>query len=330
MQKILESYYNGKKIIVVGGAGFKGLWLSWFLKKLGADVTVIDIDYKKPTGDFVQRNFRTSEPHLWFSPLRDGTKPRVDLIFHLGATAEVIDCYQNPLYSILNNIYTVARWLEECRQTGTKMVVATTDKVYRPSQTPCKEGSPIGGYGDPYSASKACVELIVEVYKKSYDMEDVSTVRCGNVIGPMDFSQYRLVPMILDAIRKKEALVIRNLYAVRPYLDIVDACMGYLLVGMIEVGDAFNLSPSKHHSTEDIIKLFREFDLFHVEAEETVYKEQEVLLLDSSKATEVLGWEQKVSMLDSAEYIIGWNRSRSDYESCLNRGFERGMKRHES
>ena len=115
-------------------------------------------------------------------------------------------------------------------------VMITTDKVYDNKETmrPYKEEDELGGY-DPYSASKACCELAIRSYTRSFFSQQkplVASARAGNVIGGGDWSKDRLVPdMVKSIVEKDEQLVLRNPDAVRPWQHVLDPLNGYLMLG---------------------------------------------------------------------------------------------------
>lgn len=79
------------------------------------------------------------------------------------------------------------------------------------------ENDNLGGH-DPYSNSKACAELVVDSYRKSFLKEKniaVATARAGNVIGGGDWSKDRLIPDCLRSIKNRK----KSLFAVPKLLD---------------------------------------------------------------------------------------------------------------
>ncbi|MDR3047202.1 MAG: CDP-glucose 4,6-dehydratase, partial [Bacteroidales bacterium] len=137
-------------------------------------------------------------------------------------------------------------------------VIITTDKVYQNHETgqAYKEEDRIGGY-DPYSASKACAELVIDSFRKSFfnpkeyakHGKSIASARAGNVIGGGDWAADRLIPDIVRAFSKGEPVQIRNPHAVRPWQHVLEPLTGYLLLGanMVEnhtqFADAFNFGP---------------------------------------------------------------------------------------
>ena len=109
--------------------------------------------------------------------------------------------YGAPLDSWSTNVMGTANVLEACRRTpGVRaVVIVTTDKVYanREWHWGYRENDTLGGH-DPYSASKAACEILVQSYRKSFWQTApsvlVASARAGNVIGGGDWAEDRLVP----------------------------------------------------------------------------------------------------------------------------------------
>jgi CDP-glucose 4,6-dehydratase len=111
------------------------------------------------------------------------------------------------------------------------MVVVTSDKAYAPADgQSLREGAHNGGY-DPYSASKACADIVTQAYAHSFPTRAVvATARAGNVIGGGDWSKDRLVPDLVRALRDGTLPVLRYPDAVRPWQHVLEPLAGYLML----------------------------------------------------------------------------------------------------
>jgi CDP-glucose 4,6-dehydratase len=134
--------------------------------------------------------------------------------------------------------------------------VVTTDKCYEDTGGvyACRETDPLGG-SDPYSASKACAELVSASYARSFfgasSPVRVATARAGNVIGGGDYAVDRLVPDLVRSIQRKDTLRLRNPDAVRPWQHVLEPLSGYLWLAARlaakdgrAVAEAWNFGPS--------------------------------------------------------------------------------------
>ncbi len=241
-------FYNKKKILVTGHTGFKGSWLTLFLNELNADIMGISLPPKTAEDFFVVNKLdKLCDSHIlditnFLSVQKKITQFQPDLIFHLAAQPLVRYSYLHPLETFQTNVMGTANILEAVKniQSPCAIVVITTDKVYQNKEWnyPYRENDRLGGK-DPYSASKACVEMLISSYQNSFfnpkdfgvHHKALATARAGNVIGGGDWSEDRLVPDIIRAIKNNSEIIVRNPEAVRPWQHILEAASGYLLLG---------------------------------------------------------------------------------------------------
>ena len=210
-------FFSGKNILITGHTGFKGTWLCEILKQAGANITGYSLGPKQNS----LYNIVKSETNLCsyiadirnYEKLREvffETKP--EIVIHLAAQPLVLDSYEQPLYTFEANIMGTVNLLDCIRQSDTvrSVVIITTDKVYHNIERShgYKEADFLGGK-DPYSASKACVELAVKSYKASFlEAKNIaiSAARAGNVIGGGDISGNRIIPDCVRAATAKEKM----------------------------------------------------------------------------------------------------------------------------
>ncbi|CAH1218379.1 CDP-glucose 4,6-dehydratase [Paenibacillus plantiphilus] len=201
------AFWKGKKVFITGHTGFKGSWLCMWLGRLGAEV--IGFSNGLPTAPAMHRLCGLERDVPWVrGDIRDVAALRQhlrqwkpDLIFHLAAQPLVLASYDNPVDTFAVNAIGTAALLEAARGVNSvqAIVAATSDKCYANGEWTrgYRESDPLGGH-DPYSASKACAELVVSAFRRSYyaagDSPALATVRAGNVIGGGDFAADRIVP----------------------------------------------------------------------------------------------------------------------------------------
>ncbi|RZK32381.1 MAG: CDP-glucose 4,6-dehydratase, partial [Hymenobacter sp.] len=241
--------YAGKRVFLTGHTGFKGAWLLAWLHELGATVRgyalapqttpslyeVIGgeaLCEKSVIADLRQRDLLTQEV-VDFQP---------DFVFHLAAQPLVRLSYDIPAETFEVNALGTAYMLEAVRQLEKPctVVLITTDKVYENKEWvyPYRETDRLGGY-DPYSASKACTELVINSYVQSFfnkadyarHQKAIAVGRAGNVIGGGDWALDRIVPDIVRAVQAGQPVQLRNPAAVRPWQHVLEPLGGYLLLG---------------------------------------------------------------------------------------------------
>lgn len=197
--------YQGRRVFITGHTGFKGSWLAAWLTRLGATVAGYSDGIPTEPSHFsamrladhmldVRGDIRDRESLI--NAMRE-FKP--EAIFHLAAQALVRQSYADPAGTFEANMLGTMNVLEAVRAcpTARAVVMITSDKCYRNDEWVWgyRETDHLGG-ADPYSASKACAEIISHSYFQSFfkDGPACATVRAGNVIGGGDWAQDRIVP----------------------------------------------------------------------------------------------------------------------------------------
>lgn len=334
---ILKETYQGKKVFLTGHTGFKGSWMLKTLSLLGASLkgyalepqTKNDLFYLidgDQICDSVISDLRDRESLknaiLDFQP---------DFIFHLAAQPLVRLSYEIPSETFEVNAIGTANLLDVVRllEKPCSIVLITTDKVYHNNEWeyPYRENDRLGGY-DPYSASKACTELVIDSYRNSFfnapnfeqHQKGIAVGRAGNVIGGGDWSKDRLIPDIVKALTSDKEIIIRNPDAVRPWQHVLEPVVAYLLLGAklkndaITYGQAYNFGP---HAT-DALRVYAMLELaikswgsgrFKVEKNANQLHEAGLLKLDISKAIKELGWMPKMDAVSAVEVTIEWYKS---------------------
>ena len=317
----LESL-RGRRVLVTGHSGFKGKWLCALLLKHGALITGIS---KKDefTEEFLEQFSDPNITNHWvnkldfskISEIVQETQP--EFCFHMAAQPLVNYSYENPVETYESNVIGTQSLLEAFRinaKTKSTIVVITTDKVYKDlkQDKPYTETDSLGGK-DPYSSSKACVELLLKSYRESY-FNDNSThnlvaARAGNVIGPFDFTKGRIVP---DFFLADDKLTLRFPEAVRPWQHVLEPLFGYIKFALFVSKNTLypkelNFGPSIHNTktVQELVqglKKYKEVKVESIESNRAASKETQHLTLDNTLAARSIGWMPKWEMEDTLRY----------------------------
>lgn len=341
-EKSLRAAYEGKKVLVTGHSGFKGTWLVRTLLQLGAKVYGIGLQEGK---DEVFELSQTSKDMIsYIQDIRDALKTRElikeldpQVIFHLAAQPLVLKSYEDPIETYASNVMGTAHVLDACRLCSSlkAMVFITTDKVYHNNEWayPYRESDRLGGY-DPYSASKAACEIIINSYRQSFfraKKNGLVSLRAGNVIGGFDFAPNRIIPDIVRAIKDGRSVQLRSPHSVRPWMHVMDVLWGYLLAGEKLISEDETPSPSYNiapfdsdgsHTVEFITQTFiatigkGAYELI----KNTAPHEMSMLRLEASLIHRELGWTPFYStneaIAQTAEEYKSW-LAGSDVKNSL-------------
>jgi len=337
--------YRGKKVFLTGHTGFKGSWLLTWLHILGAEVKGFALAPRpehKLFGYIRGETLCQSVFHdiLDYQELESNILTfQPDFVFHLAAQPLVRYSYEHPLETFNVNVIGTANLLNALRKLSKPCVilVITTDKVYhnREWPYPYREEDQLGGY-DPYSASKACAELVTSAYRDSYfnplnynfHFKSIVTVRAGNVIGGGDWAVDRIIPDLIRALENHEQVILRNPLAVRPWQHILEPLNAYLLLAQKltkhpgAYHNEYNFGPypteclTVEQMVKHAIKIWRSGS-YSIENGKDNPHEAGLLKLDISRATSDLRWRPVYTAFEAIEKTITWYQQFTE-ENALN------------
>jgi len=327
-------FWAGKKVFITGHTGFKGGWLALWLNSIGATVKGYALEPSTEPSLFeLARVDKACESQI--DDIRDrqalarsmaAFKP--DVVFHLAAQPLVRLSYDEPVTTFETNVLGTVNLLEAVRGCSSvkAVVIVTSDKCYlnREWHWGYREHESLGGH-DPYSASKACAELVTQAWRLSYlgaggqdgRVCSIATARAGNVIGGGDWSADRLVPDILRDLADKKSIVVRNPQAIRPWQHVLEPLAGYLMLAERLVvdgepwADSWNFGPREDSAktvewiVDALIRYWPGGGQWQHDGSRQPH-EAHYLKLDCAKANDRLGWQPVWSLDESLEKIVHW------------------------
>jgi CDP-glucose 4,6-dehydratase len=340
------SNLRGARILLTGNTGFKGSWMSCLLESFGLEV--IGLSLGNEANRLYEELDLSRRTKTYFGDIRDKdfvfevfrlVKP--DVVIHFAAQPIVLDSYSDPTGTLLTNVIGTSHILEAgCSVPNNKAtLIITTDKVYRNDETgkAFREEDHLGG-ADPYSASKACAELVTNVWKSPalnpFNVE-IATARAGNVIGGGDSSANRLIPNMVESFLANKPAVIRNPDSVRPWQHVLDPLFGYIIllnqmVTKSNIHTAYNFgpSPTSFLSVSGLANLmtgsWNDGVRWEKAYNSTVELESKFLTIDSERARTELGWKCRLDIQKTVDWIVEWEKSsdkllttRSQIESYI-------------
>lgn len=332
-RKLFGGIYQGKRVLITGHTGFKGSWLSLWLKEMGAILHGYSKSIPTQPSHFELLNLDMTTT---FGDTRDFpllkkvfSEFKPEIVFHLAAQPIVRYSYREPLETFETNVMGTLNVLEACRLTDSvkAVVCITSDKAYENKEWHWgyRETDELGGK-DPYSASKAAAEIAARSFRVSFWPNEtygtkhhilMATTRAGNVIGGGDWAEDRLIPDIIRAASRGETVKIRSPYATRPWEHVLEPLSGYLLVGQKllegkkEFATSFNFgpNPTDEASVEKVVReLNKHWDKvkFEIEIPKEAPHEAGLLKLDCSKARRMMGWMPVWDATETFEVTTKW------------------------
>jgi CDP-glucose 4,6-dehydratase len=335
--------FAGRRALVTGHTGFKGSWLAYWLTLLESQVTGVALESDGDQRLFGQLKLPERLADDCRVDVRDAealhdvvqrTSP--EFVFHLAAQPLVRHSYVEPAATFATNVQGVVNVLEAVRrfERPCVVVVVTTDKCYENQDRPqgYLEDDRLGGH-DPYSASKACAELVASSYRRSFfgDANGVrmATARAGNVIGGGDWACDRIVPDCIRSLRQGAPISVRNKTATRPWQHVLEPLSGYLWLaaamdaprlvganGPAALCEAFNFGPCPEDN-RTVAALVDQL-LIHIPgtwedaSDPSALHEAARLNLSIEKARRVLGWRPVWGFSETVRRTADWYVAESD------------------
>lgn len=332
--KISKSFKN-KTVLITGHTGFKGAWLTAWLKQLGAKVVGVALEPPTDPSHFVAAQLGEDIVDLRIdirtrTDLEDAIfSAQPDFVFHLAAQALVRRSYDDPLDTWQTNVLGTLHVLEALRKLDKPCaaVIITSDKCYDNVEWVWgyRETDALGG-PDPYSASKGAAELAIRSHIKSYFPQATSKVRiasarAGNVIGGGDWAEHRIVPDCVKAWSTDNLVELRNPHSTRPWQHVLEPLSGYLSLAIAlsqrsELhGQPFNFGPQtqQNHSVLDLVQQmalhWNQVRWQDVSGGAVGPYESGLLKLNCDKALHDLKWHAVMGFEDTVRMTAEWYRA---------------------
>ena len=338
----MNDFWHGRRVLLTGHTGFKGGWLALWLRELGARVYGLALAPEIPNSFFDACGLERII-HSTIGDARDPANVRrafetseAEMVFHLAAQPLVRRSYREPAETFEINVMGTVNVLEAIRRYPAvrSAVIVTSDKCYenQSSQKSYREDDRLGG-SDPYSASKACAELVTHSYTSSFfnstdSRVAIATARAGNVIGGGDLSPDRIVPDAVKALSRNETLIVRNPTTVRPWQHVLEPLYGYLLlaerlyIAGKQWSGAWNFGPAQGEgvSVAELVEtLIHEWGegSWRAEPSSDGFSESPYLGLDSERANTRLSWRPSLKLSDAVRLTIEWYREALRHPSSM-------------
>jgi CDP-glucose 4,6-dehydratase len=328
------NFYAGKTVFLTGDTGFKGSWLAAWLSHLGAKTVGYSLEPPSEPSNYQACGLEEKITHI-HGDIRDFDRlysafqqHRPEVLFHLAAQPLVRLSFDQTRYTFDANLMGTVNALEAARLTSSvqSVVAISSDKCYQNigSEQGYRETDPLGGY-DPYSASKACAELAIAVYRDERFQKaanppsdlPIASTRAGNVVGGGDWASDRIVPDTVRAIVSKTDIVVRHPDATRPWQHVLEPLSAYLWLGVLltrgrQYRTSWNIGPDDNQgapTVNDVVKgILRRWpgSTKLVVTRDESLRESKLLRLDCSKANQELQWRSAWGIDSTLDAIVDW------------------------
>lgn len=338
-RQVDTTFWQSKRVLLTGHTGFKGSWLSIWLRSMGADICGVALPPSSNPSLFTEARLAKILKNEIID-IRDfeavdkifrSFKP--EIVIHMAAQPLVRLSYQKPIETYATNVMGTIHVLEASRNAkSVKAIVnVTTDKCYENQEWVWgyREDDQLGGH-DPYSNSKGCSELVSKAYTKSFLANEgiaLATARAGNVIGGGDWSNDRLIPDILNSLSAGKAVEIRHPHAIRPWQHVLEPLSGYLLLAEElfsngqDASGSWNFGPNDEDAksvkwiVEKLCEGWHESKNWKIQDGDHPH-EAKYLKLDISKARHNLAWEPRWPLRFALGKVSEWHRGWLDGQNA--------------
>ncbi len=318
------------KVLITGGAGFIGSYLSEACLARKDEVYVIDdlstgslenIRHllKNPLFHFVNDTILNREVMLELTGI-------CDIVAHLAAAVGVKLIIDEPLKSIHTNIAGTEIVLELANKFRKKTFLASSSEVYgRNSQVPLRE-TDIRIYGPThlarwsYAATKAMDEFLALAYYRTKQLP-IIIARFFNTVGPRQTGRYGMVipRFVGQALRNEPITVYGDGNQTRNFTYVEDVVRG--IMGLIDepraVGEIFNIGGDGEISINDLAARIKSItnstsSIQHVpydEAYQEGFEDMERRVPDISKIKGLIGYENRHDLENILAKVVEYERT---------------------
>ncbi|KEY69402.1 hypothetical protein S7711_05716 [Stachybotrys chartarum IBT 7711] len=317
-----------KNIMITGGAGFIACWLVRHLTLNYADAyNIVSFDKLDYCSSLNNTRFLNGKPNFTFYH-GDITQPNevvdcmerfsIDTVLHFAAQSHVDLSFGNSYSFTHTNVYGTHVLLESAKKVGIKRFIhISTDEVYgevKDDEDEMLESS-ILSPTNPYAASKAAAEMLVQSYQKSFKLP-VIIVRSNNVYGPHQYPE-KIIPKFTCLLNRGRPMVLHgNGSPTRRYLYAGDAADAFdTILHKGQLGQIYNVGSLDEVSNLELCNML--LDAMRIPHNTPEQQRRWIkythdrpfndcrYAVDGSKLRR-LGWEQQTSLSEGIRITVDW------------------------
>ena len=316
------------RLLVTGGLGFIGSNFILNTIKNNDEISITNVDAEllgsnhnnllelknSPNYNFVKGNITNK---VLMEKLIADTDAIINFAAETFVDRSILDANQF-LVSNIRGTYTI---LETIRKQKKRLIQISTDEVYGSLENESATEEYRFNPSNPYAATKASAELLVNAYVKTYDLDCVIT-RCTNNYGPRQFYEKLIPKTIFLANNNKRIPIYGEGKNIRDWIfvdDHCDAVFKVLLDG--KQGQSYNISANNELDNISIVNKILEIldkpsDLIEYVTDRPGHDLR--YSLDSSKIQDSLNWKPQTSFDDGLKITIDWILNQSDRKNISN------------
>lgn len=307
-------------VLVTGGCGFIA---SNFINSLrDEDINIINID--KMTYCSNLENIKNKKCETIIADINNRElvehlikKYNFSTVFHFAAQSHVDNSFTDPISFTENNVLGTNVLINSFRNVSpnVEFIHFSTDEVYGENNTDFgfTESTQMNPT-NPYAASKAAAEMILQSYIRSFGM-NIKIIRCNNVYGPNQYPE-KLIPKFIKILKSGAKCTIHGTGSVkRSFIHVDDVCSAVTLIWKKAVrNEVFNISSDYEYSVMDITKLIIKHVKGHERYEECIEYVpdrpfNDVSYLNDCSKLKSIGWSQEKRTKDLVDFIEQQNTS---------------------
>lgn len=306
-----------KKIVITGGAGFVGSHIVDRIVEDYPDAHIVVLDKMTYAADVtnVMHHIETERIRLMVGDICNldtcmQAVKNADLVIHAAAESHVDNSFGNSMAFSQTNVLGTHALMEACRASGVpKIIHFSTDEVYGEIVKGEASEDHILKPTNPYSASKAAAEMIIQGYLQSFKLP-VVIVRANNIYGIRQFPE-KIIPKFMLLLMQGQKLTLhgsgknsRHFVAAQ---DIAKALT--LLIHKGVIGECYNIGSEQEFQNIEVAHMI--CDIFGLSPDDHITYVQDRPFNDARYAVnwdkiKSLGWEAKRSLKDDLPDMAHW------------------------
>ncbi len=309
-----------KKGLVIGAAGFVGNYLINEMHANGMEAYATKLPHEKfenPNATVYDLDIMDKEAIVTLL-----FEVRPDYIFHLAAQSSVGLAWKNPGLTIDVNIKGSINVMDAIRELFYKprVLLIGSGEEYghiRPGETPIKEENLLRP-GNIYAATKACQNMIGNIYSKAYDLE-LMMVRAFNHIGPGQAPLFVVSDFCKQVVEiekglREPVMMVGNLAAKRDFTDVRDVVKAYVkLIQTGEAGETYNVGSGNAREIREILDMIISMSDKEIKVEIDPNKirpvDVPIIEADITKINEITGWTPEIPLEQTIRETLDYWRA---------------------